>query len=81
MIPDIDVCALPKYQHFAVILMVALFEAFLGWFGRTYKIKASSIIEILLQIMLWPIKKLGKLIFRVAFWLLVKQGGENNGHN
>lgn len=49
------VCKLPTHYHAGIILCVALFEA---WLGKTDKVKASSIVDLLLRCALWPFKKI-----------------------
>lgn len=50
-----NVCQLPNYQHALIIFGVALFEA---WLGKTNKVRASSIIDLLVRSVLWPFKKI-----------------------
>lgn len=60
MLHNFDVCSLPGYQHFVVILAVALFEA---WLGGTNKIRASSILDLLLGSLFRLIKRMAIRLF------------------
>lgn len=39
----IDVCSLSQWQHYSIILIVALIEL---WLGKTDKVKSNSILEL-----------------------------------
>ena len=48
------ICQLPTHWHFAVILIVALIEAYLG---KTERVRAGSILELIIRLMVSVFKK------------------------
>lgn len=51
------ICELPNYQHFAIFLIVALVEM---WLGRTQRTKSGSILELILNLII----SIPKLFFK-----------------
>ncbi len=49
-----EICQLPHWEHFLIILVVALFEA---WLGKTDKVKSGSIIELIFNIVASILKR------------------------
>ena len=48
------ICQLPTHWHFAVILIIALIEA---WLGKTERVKSGSILELIIRLMISVFKK------------------------
>lgn len=46
------ICSLPQYQHFLIVIVVAVFEC---WLGKTPKLEAGSTLELIYNLVkkLW----------------------------
>lgn len=51
------VCSLPHWEHYSIILIVAIVEM---WLGKTDKLKSASIIELIINIIVSMMKRVFK---------------------
>lgn len=49
------ICELPTHYHAFIILVVMIFEA---WLGKTPTVRSASLLELVMRILFWPFKKL-----------------------
>lgn len=54
----IDVCQLPQWQIFLIALIVPIATSFIElWLGKTEKVKASSILELIFNLIKLMVRK------------------------